>query len=264
MADFTFVAATATEDQAGNAADITLTVPAGVQDGDVLLALVVVNFGTDPTSSFATRYTNATYFAGTHEHHLFMRVASSEPASYVFDWAGTTTVSQGMMAAYRPASGVTLDAVGTWTGTGGSLGASATTPATLTYQSTKAAPGTQEWLLVNFLSVWADGATSVTQDMDNDYTEDALFTTEVDTERPAAMAVGSRIWEDTGGLDFPADADTWTRTGGTTIDAAHGRAEIPYTGNAVISVDPNKNRYTRRRLSATALPHDLRTMRDLG
>lgn len=100
----TLVATTSTTSTGNNATSITLTVPAGVQNGDLLIAVVCVG-GNNPVddwiqTSFTWPIENATTMPCV---GVAYRTANSEPASYDFTVTSGQRLGGGMLA-YRGAA----------------------------------------------------------------------------------------------------------------------------------------------------------------
>jgi hypothetical protein len=93
-----FIAATGTSYAANQSSTLlTLSVPAGVQQGDLLIAAIVKRGTYSPTLAGWTLLASA----GTNQF-WFARIASaSEPASYTWSYSTNTQATNGVMAAYR-------------------------------------------------------------------------------------------------------------------------------------------------------------------
>lgn len=82
------------------AANITISKPSGVADGDILIALIYLEAPKTVTapSGWATVHTKISVDTD-HDHHVFWKRASSEGASWQWTWTGSTW-RLGYVAAY--------------------------------------------------------------------------------------------------------------------------------------------------------------------
>src|SRR3546814_586026 len=95
-----------------NLSTITINVPTGVQDGDLLVCFLSGFFGSIPPANIAgwgVLFTSGV--TTTVDVAVFFRIASSEPASYSFNTSGSSADTAAVMVAYRNARiGWTADA----------------------------------------------------------------------------------------------------------------------------------------------------------
>ena len=89
---------------------LVIPVPAGVQNGDVMLAAVAVRGGSNVTNMAIAGWTNlfTTNQSTNVQLSVFFRVASSEPATYTATWTGSFNAAGGIYAASGAQTGTPL------------------------------------------------------------------------------------------------------------------------------------------------------------
>jgi hypothetical protein len=151
--EITFVGASTVETIDGTAT-MTLPVPAGVREGDLLLALITTNGSADVTLAPPAGWTEVrkTNSGNSSQHFLHRRTAgAAEPASYVWDPTQSAR-GAGILVVYRGVSAVTpIEAKNAAGGSG--TGADLTVPAPDLTAGADGKPG----MLVGFHSVYFAG-----------------------------------------------------------------------------------------------------------
>ncbi len=262
MADFSFVGmAGAIPD--GNPGDVTLVTPSGTQAGDVMVAVMGTNQDGQFSAAGWTRWSNGGVGFSNGRWECFFRISDgTDPASTVFDFAGTTTRALGMMAVFRPAYGVTVDtSYSNWLYHGASSSATATNPLN---RSTTNIAATTPRLVVLLSMMSTDGTPSL--NVDAAVTHDDAVTDSDDEPLNARFDVGHKLQPTS---PVPGLTTIFTRTGGTTMGhAGIARIAVPYSGEESFNLDPPESlpvEYGSRRVYLGELPYQVQStmMQDL-
>lgn len=88
---------------AGGATNITMTVPTGVVDGDLMIMAVACRGGNLPFPVTGWTQLDTNYNGSNMSTAIYWRVASSEPASYSVSWNASTVKASGVIIAFSGA-----------------------------------------------------------------------------------------------------------------------------------------------------------------
>lgn len=112
-----------------NGTSITVTAPSGIQNGDLLVAVVVRSNTSGFTITPPTGF-NAQCFENTADNTLVIasKVAASESGNYTFTWSGTATDTAAAILVYRNATQVNTVGSKASSGSASAITASSITP----------------------------------------------------------------------------------------------------------------------------------------
>jgi hypothetical protein len=241
----------------GNPGDVTLVTPSGTQAGDVMVAVMGTNQDGQFSAAGWTRWSNGAVGFADGRWECFFRISDgTDPASTVFDFAGTTTRAIAMMAVFRPAYGVTVDpSYSNWLYHGSSASATATNPLN---RSTTNIGATTPRLVVLLSMMSTNGTPSLNVDAGGSgVTHDDAVTDSDDEPLNARFDVGHKLQPTS---PVPGLTTIFTRTGGTTMGhAGIARIAVPYSGEEIVPVTDVSAMPTpaARRVQVRELPHQV-------